>query len=307
MKALVSGAFSFVDAKATAGDLMACDLICEWLDDSGIAFDVASVPPFGDGVDWRTADPSSYGAIVCVCGPFGWVEPLSTFLTRFQGIPIVGVNLSLFVPLSLWNPFQAVFQRDGFEASRPDMVFLSQREKVPVIGVIKVHEQPEYGKRGRHEEASAAIDRLTSSAPGAVVNIDTRLDINAAGLRTPDEVEALISRMDVVLTTRLHGLVLALKNGIPAIAIDAIAGGAKVTSQAGVLDWPFAFTVDSLTDQALRQAFDDALSEEGHRLALAAADRAREILKTLPSDVVAAVRGENAGDRPIKGLRTPNR
>ena len=47
-------------------------------------------------------------------------------------------------------------------------------------------------------------------------------------LRTAEEVESLIARMDVVLTTRLHGLVLALKHGVPVVAIDPIAGGAKL-------------------------------------------------------------------------------
>jgi exopolysaccharide biosynthesis predicted pyruvyltransferase EpsI len=65
----------------------------------------------------------------------------------------------------------------------------------------------------------------------AVIAIDTRLDENRTGLRTAGEVESLIARMDVVLTTRLHGMVLALKNGVPAIAIDSVAGGAKVRRQ----------------------------------------------------------------------------
>ena len=57
----------------------------------------------------------------------------------------------------------------------------------------------------------------------AVVAIDTRLDANRTGLRTPAQVESLIARTDVVVTTRLHGLVLALKNGVPAVAIDTVA------------------------------------------------------------------------------------
>jgi len=36
----------------------------------------------------------------------------------------------------------------------------------------------------------------------------------------------------------LHGLVLALKNGIPVLAVDPVAGGAKVAAQAAAWDWP---------------------------------------------------------------------
>ena len=48
----------------------------------------------------------------------------------------------------------------------------------------------------------------------------------------------MIARSDVVVTTRLHGLVLALKNGVPALAVDPVAGGAKVAAQAAAWGWP---------------------------------------------------------------------
>ena len=55
---------------------------------------------------------------------------------------------------------------------------------------------------------------------------------------TAEQVEAVIARADVVVTTRLHGLVLALKQGVPALAVDPVAGGAKVAAQAAVWGWP---------------------------------------------------------------------
>ena len=52
------------------------------------------------------------------------------------------------------------------------------------------------------------------------MQIDTRLDVpNNSGLRTPAEIESLIAAMDVMVTTRLHGTVLALRNGVPAIPL----------------------------------------------------------------------------------------
>jgi polysaccharide pyruvyl transferase WcaK-like protein len=59
-------------------------------------------------------------------------------------------------------------------------------------------------------------------------------------LRTPREVEALIARMDVVITTRLHRTVPALKNGVPAVAINSVSGGAKIKRQAEALGSPAA-------------------------------------------------------------------
>jgi polysaccharide pyruvyl transferase WcaK-like protein len=60
--------------------------------------------------------------------------------------------------------------------------------------------------------------------------------------------------MDMVVTMRLHGMVLALKNGIPAVAIDPQSGGAKIVRQAKEIGWLNAFSVDSATDEALARA-----------------------------------------------------
>ena len=79
---------------------------------------------------------------------------------------------------------------------------------------------------------------LTTLDCGRVV-VDTRLahgDWRSPA--TAAQVEAVIARADVAVTTRLHGLALALKNGIPALAIDPVAGGAKVAAQAAAWGWP---------------------------------------------------------------------
>jgi hypothetical protein len=44
--------------------------------------------------------------------------------------------------------------------------------------------------------------------------------------------------LDVVVTDRLHGMVLALRAGVPALAVDPVEGGAKVTAQAHACGWP---------------------------------------------------------------------
>ena len=69
-KTLVAGWFSYEWGHATAGDLLAGDLACEWLERAGCSYDVALAPPFRGGVDWRSVDPQSYSNAVFVCGPF---------------------------------------------------------------------------------------------------------------------------------------------------------------------------------------------------------------------------------------------
>jgi hypothetical protein len=48
-KAPVAGWFSFENGAATAGDLLARDLACEWLERIGLAYDVALAAPFCGG------------------------------------------------------------------------------------------------------------------------------------------------------------------------------------------------------------------------------------------------------------------
>jgi polysaccharide pyruvyl transferase WcaK-like protein len=85
--------------------------------------------------------------------------------------------------------------------------------------------------------------------------------------------------MDVVLTSRLHGLVLALKNGVPAIAIDSVAGGHKVSRQAETLGWKWIFLAESIDDASLREAYTSCLKGESREMARACTARAEATLQ----------------------------
>jgi hypothetical protein len=234
---------------------------------------VATVPPFTGGVDWRAVNPADYTDVVFVCGPMGNGWPIPELLARFAGARFIGINLTMLEALDVWNPFDVLLERDSSVTSRPDLALLAPSSTVPVVGVVQVHPQKEY-TRGAHDAAKGAIERLIASRHVAAVPIDTRLDVNAGGLRTAAEVESLIARMDVIVTTRLHGLVLGLKNGIPVVAIDPIAGGAKLARQAATIGWPLCFEANADADE-LARAFDHCLTEEARAEARACATRAR--------------------------------
>src|SRR6185436_7115787 len=134
---------------------------------------------------------------------------------------------------------------------------------------------------GLTDPANRAIERLTQSREMACVPIDTRLDTNPGGLRTPAEVESLLARMDVVVTTRLHGAVLALKNGVPVIPIDPEAGGAKIRRQIESIGWPILFCADGLDDALLARALDFCLTDAARLEARACAERAARRVEQL--------------------------
>ncbi|URD52533.1 polysaccharide pyruvyl transferase family protein [Chroococcidiopsis sp. CCNUC1] len=289
MKALVAGWFSFERCNTTAGDLMARNLACEWLEYAGYTYDVALAAPFVGGVDWRSVDPNTYSHVVFVCGPFPLKTYATGFLHHFNNCHLIGLNLSMIEPLNIWNPFDVLIERDSSVAARPDITFISRQAKVPVVGIILVHPQPEYGDKGKHQAANDAVNRLIASQEMVAVPIDTGLDPNTTNLRTAAEIESIIARMDVVVTTRLHGTVLALKNGVPSISIDPISGGAKILLQTEKIGWPIAFPIDSLSDEMLQQAFKYCLSEAARTQARECRDRAIKLVEQVRNEFVLAL------------------
>jgi polysaccharide pyruvyl transferase WcaK-like protein len=98
--------------------------------------------------------------------------------------------------------------------------------------------------------------------------------------------------MDAVVTTRLHGLVLALKAGIPVAAVDPVAGGAKVLHQAWEIGWPYARAADDLDEAWLGAALDACLEPGAREEARACAGRAAGEVERMRERFVAALRAE---------------
>jgi Polysaccharide pyruvyl transferase len=297
-RVLVAGWFSWAGRGATAGDVLACEVVCHWLSAARRVYDVASVLPSLPGVDWRRVDPHDYSDVVFVCGPVGPQAPPSPLLARFPTSRHIGIDLTMLQSVASWNPFDLLIERDSDVASRPDLSFAAATRDVPVIGVVLVEAyEPEYGASDMQAAARAAVERLTNSREAAIVEIDTRLERNSTGLRTADEVATLIARMDAVVTTRLHGLVFAIKAGVPALAIDPVAGGAKIRQQAEALGWPHVRVADELVDVELSAALDACLTEEARVLARACASRAATEVDCIRNRFLAAVT-PSAENRP---------
>lgn len=295
MRTLVTGWFSFEGMNVTAGDVLARDVACRWLAEAGIAFDVASHGAAGPGIDWRQTDPSRYAQVLFVCGPFRDNAITAEFLHHFRGfrgfrgVRIIGLNLSMIQPLETWNPFDVLLERDSSRQTRPDLVFAAESAHVPVVGLLLVHPQPQYGKRAMHDQVHRTIRGFLAGQDAAVVPIDTCLEDNRGGLRNAAQIESLIARMDLVVTTRLHGTVLAIRNGVPAIAVDPIAGGAKILAQARAIDWPMVFTADALTPADLERACAYCRTPEARSRALASRERAQVQLQQVREQFLAAV------------------
>jgi hypothetical protein len=251
---LVAGWFSLEQGGATAGDLLVRDVVCAWLRARKIVHDVAQERALGDGVDWFRVPPSAYTHLVFACGPVGPELAVAELIERFTCCRRVAVNVSL-VGDPAWRPFDLLLERDGLGSAKPDLAITRPPGSAPVVAVVKIHPQGEH-RGARPGIAHAAFDRLLAALECAPFVVDTVLDASVPGRRSTAEVQALLARADVVLTTRLHGLILALAGGVPAVAIDPIMGGAKLLAQSRALDWPASMTVDTVDDERLRQHFD---------------------------------------------------
>jgi hypothetical protein len=260
-RALVAGWFSFEGRKATFGDVHAMEVVRPWLEELDCPYDIAGQPQNRvDGVDINLIDPKEYSIFIFVCGPWGGGGSL---LQRFSHCLKIGVDLSI---RNSSHGFDLIFPREFASTHAPDLAFDAKSNEVDVVGVALVHPQPAFGERQRHAEVQMAVDRYFESSGAARIQLDTLLHENTAGIEGVAQLEAMIRRVDVVITSRLHGLVYSLKNGIPAVAIDPIAGGAKLTSQASALNWPILLEGDGIDSGKIALAIQHAKTMDAKRL-----------------------------------------
>ncbi|MCW2901252.1 MAG: polysaccharide pyruvyl transferase [Streptosporangiaceae bacterium] len=280
MRVLLTGWFSFVHGEVTAGDALALAAVHGRLVRAGIPCETAWSPVFRpDGMSLDDAPPSRYSHLVFVCGPLH--GPLVSELhTRYAACRRIAVGVSVIDPADpAVRGFHLVLARDvagDVRTGERDLAAVPGTRAVPVVGVILTAGQGEYGRRRRHALVSGRLTRWLQGRDCARVPLDTRLDSGDWRLcATPDAFASIVARLDLVVTTRLHGLVVALRQGVPALAVDPVAGGGKVTAQAAAWDWPAVLGADDLAGgretELLRARWDWCLSEQGRR---AAHDRA---------------------------------
>ncbi|MDB5322512.1 MAG: hypothetical protein JWN40_4143 [Phycisphaerales bacterium] len=297
-RTLVIGWFTFEWMGATAGDYIAADILCGWLREAGIAYDVAVFEPIERGqIATESVVPTDYRAVVFVCGPIGDAPPLSDFLGRFPHAQKFAANVSLLQERSEWNPFVHVVERDSRQRTCPDLTFAAAPAAAPVVGIIYLDHQPEYSGV-MHEEVERVVREVLARRDIATVQIDTQLDpANRHGLRTPAQVESVIAKMDAVITTRLHGAALAIRRGVPAVVIDSVRGGAKLTRQMKRIEWPLALEVGALDAGAFERALDFALTAEARELALQCARRAARDVEQVKQEFMREFQRAREGER----------
>lgn len=283
---------------STVGDIEVLEQVQQELSEIGLPYDVApykwrirAADP--SWLDARRVDPGAYSHLIVVCGPFSrklFHEERDIFC-RFAHCVWIGVNLSMIDPLEEFNPFDALLERDSTRTAKPDLSLRHRVDRVPVVGICLAGTQPEYGPRQLHDMAEAKIRALLARGNVAVLELDTKFPAsrNAQRIANAAQFESLCARVDVLVTTRLHGMVLALKNGVPVVAVDAISGGDKVTQQAKVMGWDEVFAVETVSDAELDAALMRCLSAGARTNALECANTARGLLSDVDVKLAEAI------------------
>ncbi len=263
-RALVAGHFSIPGGGGTFGDIEAQEMVCEWLSQAGIEFDVASNNEDGiRGVNIEQVDEGNYGIFIFVCGPWYPQKKIpSTLLAKFKHCVKIGVNLTIFEQGSAG--FDYLLPRDSLDEMRADIAFARKMELLPVAGILLIERQKVYGVRQRHRFVKHIINEYLESGETAPIWLDTVANHNSMGIKTARQFESIVRKTDLVITNRLHGLVLSLKNSVPVIAIDAVAGGGKVTAQAKTLGWPLLIPAEDLSVEKLSESVRICLGSRPH-------------------------------------------
>lgn len=241
-KILLCGYFSLPYKVCTAGDLLVAQKCIQLFKDLDLSYDVLVEDPIKDLDNTVFLDDicvEDYLVLVFVCGPLVSTNILKNFLQKFNMLKKIALNVSLLDNhLEILQYFNVIIPRDSWNETNIDLAINTECKKTKLVGVILVGEQKEY-KQTCHSKVEKIVDEVLKSRDFMSFYIDTKLPYNEYDLKNLKEVETIISKMDLIITTRLHGSIIALKYKIPFIAIDPVVGGAKITKQLNIINWPF--------------------------------------------------------------------
>lgn len=263
-KILITNYFSTFGS--TYGDANATDVVTHWLTKNNFEYDIlVSDITKVKGKTLNQLNLSEYNIIMFICGPCpgkNWFDDVlgQEYTKRKKHILKIGIDISI------WkddHPFDYIIPRDFFEIKNPDLAFGAKNKKVPVVGVFKVHPQQEYGELQRHHHVNACIDDYLKKIDHVCLKLDTYNHKHSKhSTSNVSQLEALVSKCDYIISTRMHGLVYSLKCNTPVLAIDCIVGGAKVTAQAKAIGWPVIVNGDGITVEDIESGVKTAINNK---------------------------------------------
>ena len=187
----------------------------------------------------------------------------SRLIKKFHHCVKIGVNLSTFEDGT--SGFDYLLSRDNLVERNVDIAFGKKVIDIPVVGFLLIDRQKKYGFKQRHHYIRNVITKYIGRGNLAPIWLDTTIVNNYMDVENANQFESIIKRTDFVVTNRLHGVILSLKNGVPVIAIDPIEGGGKVTAQVMALGWPILIPAEKFNVETLDKNINLCLENDFQR------------------------------------------
>jgi hypothetical protein len=221
-------------------------------------------------VKWLRVNPRAYSCMAFVCGPLPEDLYFKILFSRFRRTRRAAVGISVInEERPAMRLFDRIVARDGRSEQYFDLAYSElPEESVSVrrrhVGVCLRGHQSEYG------DAECAAKRLDDM----LTDVARRFDAPAQLISTivtpensPERIHQLFAEAKLVLTTRLHGALLALQHRVPFVAIDQICGGRKVKALVDKLQWPYLFAAD-VDAQTVEAACRSLMNDSGIDISL---------------------------------------
>lgn len=332
---LLLGWYGTFEGHGTVGDLRSLEAAVSHLVARGHAVTHATAAALdiagAERADWQAVQPESFDAVLFVCGPILRQHPeTGAFFDRFRHRNLAGLGVSLLPPdhFNHLNPFARVFARQGLPEMFGDIAVTAsaaaniaapmsstseRRRDAPVIGLALRGVQNEYGAENLLADEAAALfaaltDVVARHGDARITMLENHLV--RAGV-PPDDIERAYARCDLVLTTRFHGAVIAMRQGVPFIALDHIRGGAKVLPLLRDSGWPAVGRVDaSAALDVIRTGLDLLHDPQAARLTVAlsrAVTDANRTLAALDAWLESLAEAPSVGTSPVvSGVAAPS-
>lgn len=254
--------FGTIDKKGnvtTIGDLMAIYNVALWLRphvqkvDVGWNGNLFDLNPLCVSTD--DLNKKDYDAMVYVCGPL--TAGHRNFFSQFSSIKKIAIGVSITAAANPGELVDAVYIRDSNSESNFDLALADvgyphfkahPKIRDDRIAICLVGDQAEYGADDGYEKAANIVDRATEGY--RTVPVQTLLDPSRP---IPAGVELDLQSGSSLITTRLHGALLAIYHDVPVISVDQIKGGAKVSRLLSKLDWPVLNAWNTSSDHVFSQ------------------------------------------------------
>jgi hypothetical protein len=159
-------------------------------------------------------------------------------------------------------------ERDSNKNKRVDSAFFYEsKPEATYVTTCFIENQGEHGTLQVHNHVINVVENSLKHNSILHIKVDTKYPSknNLSGFENVDQLIAVVSRSEFLITNRLHGLVFGLLSNVPVIVIDGIKGGGKVSKQCALIGWP-CLKGELITNEELNKAIIWARTDEAKSL-----------------------------------------